>query len=252
VRVIVNADDLGLSVEINEAIERALRLGWCSSTSLMANGPAFEDAAGRLRGLGSPPVGVHLNLSEGPPLTHHPGLTPLLQGGTLSPLGLHAGPAERAAVLGEWAAQIERVRAAGLVISHLDSHQHLHHQPLLFGVVAELRRRFGLRRTRTMGAWRLGVGARGLAQWLRARRFRRALRADGALTTDEFMSVRVFRALLRDPLHRRLLRGASVELMAHPGNPHDPTYREELDWLAAGGLSAVRGPLRLLSWAQLS
>src|SRR5271167_1877565 len=65
--LIVNADDLGWTEGVNRGIADAHHKGLVTSTSLLANGRAFASA---LEVAGSNPelgVGVHLNLSDGPP-----------------------------------------------------------------------------------------------------------------------------------------------------------------------------------------
>ncbi len=67
--LIVNADDLGWTAGVNRGIAEAHRNGIVTSASLLANGEEFAEAvelARKTRGLG---VGVHLNLSDGPPIT---------------------------------------------------------------------------------------------------------------------------------------------------------------------------------------
>jgi predicted glycoside hydrolase/deacetylase ChbG (UPF0249 family) len=66
--LIVNADDLGWTQGVNRGIAEAHRNGIVTSTSLLANGCAFEE--GVQSALQSPRlgVGVHLNLSDGKPL----------------------------------------------------------------------------------------------------------------------------------------------------------------------------------------
>ena len=101
-KVIVNADDLGMSLAVNDAIFRAFDDGLLLSTSALVYGPAFPDAARRLRerpGLG---VGVHLDTTEFAPNTDQ-SLIPVI-----------------------WRAQVQRARDAGIEPSHLDSHQHVH------------------------------------------------------------------------------------------------------------------------------
>ena len=70
-RLIVNADDLGADEARNVGIFEAIREGRVTSASLFPNGPAFEDALHRIRSLGRTTVsfGVHINLSEGKPVS---------------------------------------------------------------------------------------------------------------------------------------------------------------------------------------
>ena len=133
-RLLVNADDLGLSEPVNDAILDALARGWCTGTSLLATGPAFADAVKRV----GAPVGVHLDLTEFEPLT--PAMR-RVTGGRFTPEHRHLRDA--AVVLEEWEAQVARVRAAGLTVDHLDAHQHVHHGQL--AVLRALCERTGVR-----------------------------------------------------------------------------------------------------------
>lgn len=131
-RVIINADDFGLSAEVNDLILNAFRLGTVSSATLMANMPAFSEACAsiaqqHLQGR----VGLHFNLTYGQPLTiamrDHPvfcreGQFDL----SLSRLRVALPGSARQAVLEELRAQWRRCLDHGLRPSHIDSHQHVH------------------------------------------------------------------------------------------------------------------------------
>lgn len=246
-RVIVHADDLGLSEAVNEAIVVSMARGWCSSTSLLANGPAFAHAVEALRTLREPDVGVHLNLTEFQPIRPDV-LRSLFAGGALGPGALEATPAHEQAIVEEWTAQVAAVRAAGIEPSHLDSHQHLHWRPLFQRVLRQVAAATGIHRVRTMGAWRPEVGlVRGLLQRSRAARFTASLRRGDPplVTTDHFANASTF----RHKLEAGDLPGGTLEVMAHPGNPAHGRYADELRWLS--------GPWRpfgveLISWRQLS
>ena len=65
-KFILNADDFGISNDLNRAVLEAYQLGILKSASLMANGPAFENAINEV--LPNCPdlgVGIHINLIEG-------------------------------------------------------------------------------------------------------------------------------------------------------------------------------------------
>jgi len=148
-RLIVNADDLGFSSGITEGIFRAHREGIVTSTTVMANMPAAEEAVARLGeapGLG---VGVHLNASQGPPLSGQAmlagegGQMNCSAGTTLLRCALR--PGYLAALEREFDAQIRWVLDHGIRPTHLDSHRHAHAFPPLFARVARLARRYGIR-----------------------------------------------------------------------------------------------------------
>lgn len=126
-RLIINADDLGSGSERDRGIFQSFSRGIVTSASILANGPSFAAAASVARELGLP-LGVHLNLSEGPSLSGViPGLTSM-DGTFPGKAGLRrflsGEEIDLSPLYRELAAQIERVRAAGIVPDHLDAHQH--------------------------------------------------------------------------------------------------------------------------------
>ncbi len=137
-RLIVHADDFGLSPEVNHAIEENLSTGCITSTSILANLPHSSAAIGWAVAHPEFDFGVHLNLTEGRPVLpadRVPSLT--------GPTGefhrpsrflfrLICGRIRVEEIAAEWHAQVEVVRRAGVAVSHLDSHQHVHLIPRLF------------------------------------------------------------------------------------------------------------------------
>jgi hopanoid biosynthesis associated protein HpnK len=150
-RIIVNADDFGLCEGVNRAVVQAHTSGVLTSTTIMANMPSAEEAvqtAKQLPGLG---VGVHLNLTEGPPISKADDVRPLLNAdgqfgcsvGKLSFFSL-ASPKFRKAVKTELAAQVQWVVERGIKPTHLDSHKHIHSFPAIYPIVCGLAKRFGI------------------------------------------------------------------------------------------------------------
>ncbi|MBF0623666.1 MAG: ChbG/HpnK family deacetylase [Magnetococcales bacterium] len=251
--IILNADDCGYDARVNQAIFELLGLGLISSTTLLANGLAIEEALARVGDFPGASFGVHLNITQFTPLSGHPGLAPLLnEGGAFAqdPRRITMDAGLRAAILAEWSAQIERVRQAGVAISHLDSHHHLHTVPALFGVLKTLQDRFGIlrvRNTRNLYAapqvlpdWRLrlkkGLWSQALRRW-----------PPLTLTTDFFTDLTTFVILDRAGC---LTPRGSFELMVHPGSVNS-TYETRLlqdshPLDREGGI-----PHRLISYHQL-
>lgn len=169
-RLIVNADDFGLTEGTNRAIVDAHRTGIVSSTSLLANGVAFEHAVALARGVPSLGVGVHLTLTEGLPVA--PGvaadLFPAGQGRL--PLSnqpyvraLAAGRLPRAAIRREFEAQVGKVVAAGIQPTHIDGHKYIHLLPGITTIAAEVARQYAilaLRVPHRLGDWPLSRAGR--------------------------------------------------------------------------------------------
>jgi chitin disaccharide deacetylase len=136
--LIVTADDVGLHPGMTAGAIRAHREGIVTACSIVANGAAFEDAVERLHEVPALEVGVHLALVEERPLTamrfpkKYTSFVPLYLARVIS----------IAAIERELRAQLERVLATGLRVTHLNGHQHLHLLPRVFDVVVRLAREY--------------------------------------------------------------------------------------------------------------
>ena len=147
--LVVNADDLGLTVGVNDGIFDAHDRGILTSASLFANAPATADAIRRARAQPSLGIGVHLTLVDGAP-TLPPGRVPSLIAGrwtvppSWKPFIVACLLRARLAVEveQELTAQIERLRMRGMTLTHLDAHKHVHAYPPVFAIVARLADRF--------------------------------------------------------------------------------------------------------------
>ena len=131
-KLIINADDLGMSYEVNQQIEKCINLCCITSSTLMANAPAFKEGVRIAKQYPQISVGVHLNLIEFAPLTNADffrsyGL--LGDDGCFIEGAIFCVPIDeklKQAVFEEWDAQITKVEQAGLIPSHCDSHEHTH------------------------------------------------------------------------------------------------------------------------------
>ena len=139
-RLIINADDFGLTPGINRAIIELHRAGVLTSATLMATGPAFDDAAALARSNPSLGVGCHIVLTDGSPASPPETIPSLLgpDGKTFRPSlinFLHAllrGRIREEDIEREASAQIHKLQQAGIPITHVDTHKHTH----LFPAVA--------------------------------------------------------------------------------------------------------------------
>jgi len=207
-RLIVNADDFGFTQDVNRGILDAHRHGILTATTLMANGAAFDDAVRLALETPSLDVGAHLTLvgGAGQPESVPALLAQLAQG--------HIRPYE------EFAAQLSRILAAGIVPSHLDTHKHTHLWPPVLDAVVRVASQFRVPWVRAPfdhPAAAAGCKARLLA--LAAPRFRRKLAARGLRTTEHFAGFGMtgkFGAAELAELARRLSAGVT-EFMCHPG-----------------------------------
>jgi len=244
--LIVNADDLGWTAGVNRGIAEAHRNGIVTSASLLANGQAFEEAVEFARATRDLGVGVHLNLSDGPPVAPREAVPSLLnasgafEGG---PDGLLLKIATRSLSLREveieWHAQISKVRDAKIEPTHLDGHKHVHMLPGLFEIALRLAKRHGigairvsheasgLRAALSTGPARAavvlkqGVQARGLK--LLARDAREQADRAGISSADQFCGIAQTGELTKAGVARllRSLPAGTTELMCHPGYADD-------------------------------
>jgi predicted glycoside hydrolase/deacetylase ChbG (UPF0249 family) len=155
-RLIVNADDFGISNTVNRAILESIESGLVTSTSIMANMPGFEDAVMLVREhtLLTGRIGVHLNLTEGHPLSR-----PILDCPYFcNDNGCFAydrkrslfilSRQEKRAVYEEMRTQLEKVLAAGIKPTHLDSHHHVHTEWAIAPLICRLGREYDIHRIR--------------------------------------------------------------------------------------------------------
>lgn len=128
--LVIHADDLGMAHSVNRATFEALQHGWITSASIMVPCPWFPEAARFAREHPEMDLGIHLVLNSEwtsyrwGPLSPRDAVPSLLDGDGYLPLlettvGAQARPAEAER---EIRAQVERARAAGVRITHLDSH----------------------------------------------------------------------------------------------------------------------------------
>jgi chitin disaccharide deacetylase len=242
-RLIVNADDFGYTAGVNRAILEAHTHGIVTSSTLMATGPAFEDAVRLTKQAPLLSVGCHTLLIDGQPVldadrlptltSEHSGTTRFRDGlksfaaraltGRLDPLEIEA----------ETAAQIRKIQSSGIAVSHLDSHKHTHLfpavlRPVLRAAVAcgvrAVRNPFGPRRPLTSGEllarpnlWRRYAEVRILSTL--AGKFRDAARRQGMATPDGTLGI-VVTGALDEKLFRAIaaiIPEGTWEFVCHPG-----------------------------------
>jgi predicted glycoside hydrolase/deacetylase ChbG (UPF0249 family) len=239
IRLVINADDLGLHPRIDEGIFRARVEGVVTSASLLATGPTAPDVVRRARREGLA-LGLHLTLT-----THLNPAAPAREVRWLAPGGrfrrnwaeLSAAwlsrlvPAEE--VVAELRAQVHRARELGAEIDHLDTHQHLHLLPGMTSLVevlaAELRLPVRWPVSRPSPRWlvRPSAGLKaallsGLARFKQPRGVTR-VQAHGVFESGRLTERRLLRLIER-------LAPGDHEIVTHPGMdpgvvPQDPTWR---------------------------
>jgi hopanoid biosynthesis associated protein HpnK len=236
-RLIINADDFGLTSGVNRAIVELHQQGVLTSSTLMARAGATAEAIRLARETPSLGVGCHVVLVDGRPVLppeevrslvdtetgcFPPSLTTFLR-------RLFTGRIRAAEIEAEAAAQIALLQDAGVRLTHIDTHKHTHMFPPVLEPLLRAATRAGIRAIRNPFEPEWAVKATPRASWVRAaevialRRlgpfFRRIIRRAGVATTDGTIAVAgtgtfdtgTVRALLGE------LPEGTWELVTHPG-----------------------------------
>ena len=149
-KVIINADDLGISESVNLEIKKFIELKVISSATILANGSAVDSIGEIVDNNPQISFGVHLNLDEFEPLMNSPVLT---KAGFINENGFVKGHIHKAdlsskeiinSIYEELYAQVQKIANMGIHISHLDSHHHFHVRKELSGILIELSKQFNI------------------------------------------------------------------------------------------------------------
>ena len=221
-QLVVNADDFGLTPDVNQGIVEAHQRGILTAATLMANSAAFDDAVRLAHEAPTLDIGCHLVLIGGRSL-----LTGrLLPQNAAQLLAAIAGRDIR--IYDELAAQVQRIADAGIRPTHLDTHKHTHLLPPVLEAVARLghesgirwvRRPFDFPLTSIHGAVPRLMRVANSAMGLFRSRVHRVLEQHGCRTTDHFAGFQFTGRLHGAELVQLLgvLPEGSTELMCHPG-----------------------------------
>lgn len=155
VRLIIHADDFGLTEEVNTGIIEAHQKGILTSTSIMATGTAFEHAITKCRTVPTLDIGIHLTLVGEKSVLSRDRVKSLVDrdGKFCDHAGqfvskYYRGQISFDDVRNELDAQMRRVVSYGVNVSHIDSHQHLHMLPRIFDIVVELAQKYNIKAIR--------------------------------------------------------------------------------------------------------
>ncbi|HZL25807.1 MAG TPA: ChbG/HpnK family deacetylase [Acidobacteriaceae bacterium] len=237
-RLILNADDFGLTRGINRAIAELHAAGALTSATLMANGSAFDDAAAIARANPTLGVGCHVVLTDGTPLSA-PETIPTLIGhdgknfrASLGGFFFAAmrGKISEADIAREATAQIQRLQNAGINVTHLDTHKHTHILPRVARPLLAVAERTGIRAIRNPfeQSWSLRIGRSNrmrivqvaLMRLLRPNFFRLPqIRSGVVRTTNGTIGVSATGRLDADALRKALavIPDGLWEIVCHPG-----------------------------------
>jgi len=245
--LIINADDFGLTEEVNEAVRLAATDGVLTSTSLLAPGYAFDEAVRIAEMLPQLGIGVHTALVGGmPPVAGATAVPSLVdEDGYLWPDYMTfirrdlAGQIDYDDVYRELDAQFEKICSQSLRITHADGHQHLHIWPKVLPIVGTLCRKYHITSMRIpqeaisygkhLASWKRFLGKSGLTAL--AARARGYIARQGIHTTDYFWGMMDGGQLTEKKILAMMsqMDTGTHELMCHPA-VNDQTMQARFGW----------------------
>jgi hopanoid biosynthesis associated protein HpnK len=238
-RLIVNADDFGFTSGVNRAIVEAHTRGVVTSSTLMANGAAFAGAVLLAKANPRLSVGCHVVLIDGEPVVNSQQLPSLTTQARFRD-GLKtfaaravAGRIKAEEIMAEAAAQIRKIQAAGISVSHVDTHKHTHLFPKILRPVLRAAAECGVRAVRNPFGPRMPLRSSQLLRrpnlWTRyaevrvlsrfAGKFREAVDREGFATPDGTLGIEVTGTLDETLFHAiaESIPEGTWEFVCHPG-----------------------------------
>lgn len=237
--MIINADDFGFTSGVNRAIVEAHTRGLVTSTTLMAEGAVFAEAAQLAKTVPDLSVGCHVVLIDGTPVLDSPKIPSLTKAGKFRE-GLKSFAALALAhrlnaneIEAEAAAQIRKIQAIGVTVSHVDTHKHTHLFPSILKPVLRAAADCGVRAIRNPFGPRLPLRSSQLLArpnlWTRyaevrilsrfAGKFREAVDREGFSTPDGTLGIEVTGTLDETLFHAiaQNIPDGTWEFVCHPG-----------------------------------
>ncbi len=210
-KIIINADDFGLTESCTKAIAAAFSENLISSTTACANGEYIKEAYLIAKDNGfSDKVGVHLNVTEGTPLTENIKSDPFFckDGKFHGRINRLAKPDKSSLdnLREELFAQISRLKEIGFPISHADSHHHIHTDMFFIDTIAALLKEFGIKKIRL----HRNMGKIKFYKVLGKKLYNRKLKKLGFITTDKMGSIEDIK------YNPSIIKNSLCEIMVHP------------------------------------
>ncbi|HEX4488580.1 MAG TPA: ChbG/HpnK family deacetylase, partial [Terriglobales bacterium] len=236
-RLIINADDFGLTSGVNRAILEAYTSGVVTSATLMANSAAFDEAVHLALLTDQFEVGCHVVLVDGSPVSGTQQVPSLIDHGkgvhfrdSAGSLGLAAwaGKLDPGHIAAEATAQIGKLKAAGIPITHIDTHKHVHMFPKVLEALVTAAQGCGVRAIRNpFEPVRFSQFRASPKRWMQVKalnllsqKFRQIVGQAGMVTTDGSLGV-VATGSLDHTSFRDLVQNCpegTWELVCHPGH----------------------------------
>ena len=238
-RLIVNADDFGLTSGVNRAIVKAHTEGVVTSATLMATGPVFGEVWELAKQNPKLSIGCHVVLIDGEPVLPSARVPSLTQSGrfrddlkTFAALAF-TGQLDTTEIASKATAQIRTLQAAGFCVSHFDTHKHTHIFPRVLSPLLQAAAECGVRAVRNPFGPRLPLRSSELLKrpnlWKRwaelrmlgsfAGRFHKTVQREGLITTHGTLGIEVT-GTLDESLFTAIATSVpegTWELVCHPG-----------------------------------
>ena len=218
-KLIFNADDLGLSRGVNRGIVECYNNGVVNSASLMTTTPYFEETVQLINENKLTNIGLHFNLTEGKPLlTSHK--TIVDEAGNFIRSICDSENVNLIEVQQELEAQLKKAIDAGVLITHVDSHHHIHMSALLSNPFLKIADNYKLPLRRVTNTYRHPI--RRLKHYLQFKKHQFYTDSFSAEFYDEEATLEVLKDIIKNA------KGI-VEIMCHPGYPDEDNgvYNEQ-------------------------
>ncbi len=238
-RLIINADDFGLTQGVNRAIEELHRAGVLTSATLMATGAAFDDAVAVAHANPALGVGCHIILTDGVPVSPPEAIPTLLgpDGRSFRPSlidflqALLRGRISEQEIEREALAQIQKLQRARINITHIDTHKHTHLFPAVCRPLLKVAEQSSIHAIRQPfeQPWSLALGHGKRMRRLQVKllgglktKFEQQLqiRSRSILSTDGTIGISATGNLYSETLHailHSMPTEGTFELVCHPG-----------------------------------
>jgi predicted glycoside hydrolase/deacetylase ChbG (UPF0249 family) len=236
--LIITADDLGLTKSINEGIVKACTEGIVTAASVIPAGDAFDDAVQVIKCLPFKGIGAHLALTEIKPLLSTSRFIKDHNGLFFSML---SGSINRDSIYAELKAQLELIKANGLTVTHINSHEHIHMMPSVLEIFIQLAKEYNIpairfpRGDRPPRSLSLKENYRSFVLNYFAGMMKKKLEGSGLTYTDNFIGLLDAGRLDIDKLKTMLgtLEDGVTEIVAHPGFL-SPEVLDNFSWHRGG------------------
>ncbi|PZX51292.1 putative glycoside hydrolase/deacetylase ChbG (UPF0249 family) [Algoriphagus ratkowskyi] len=207
--LIINADDFGKDKLINEAIVYCLNNNLINSTSLMVGEPGFQEAISSINNFGYKNIGLHVNLTEGKPLSTFEADCFLQENGDWDPNKVWSPNLLKKEISKKFEAeivfQLEKMADSILFPNHINSHHHIHTTPFLFPVFLKVALKFKIKLRLCQSYYensyfkyyyRVGIN--------------QIIKSNRLAFSDSFESLNSWNS------RKQMLRAKKIEIMVHP------------------------------------